>query len=156
MPDRQTFAAVPSAARPSFPNRDVSIAARADFHSARPERKLRKNTGSTMRANGPAKSRFLNTNRGQNNGDQTVLFGKEAHGNYPKKRSSADETIGIIIAMFGGTVIENRKPERPVEEYDAQRNAYSISSGPLIKAQGGAAESLARLSATSLYKLCEL
>jgi hypothetical protein len=85
-----------------------------------------------------------------------VLYGKEAHGNYPKKRSSADETIGIIIAMFGGTVIENRKPERPVEEYDAQRNAYSISSGPLITAQGGAAESLARLSATSLYKLCEL
>ncbi len=109
-----------------------------------------------MRANGPAKSRFLHTNRGQNNGDQAVLFGKEAYGNYPKKRSSSDETVGIIIAMFGGTVIENRRPGRPVEEDDAQRRTHSVSSGPLIKAQGGAAESLARLSATPLYKLCEL
>lgn len=109
-----------------------------------------------MKANGQAKSRFLHKSCGQNNRNQDMFFGKEAHCSHPKKCPAVDETIGILIAMFGGTVIENRKPERPAGDGDIHGHAHTVSSGLLINAQSGAAESLARLNATPLYKLCEL
>jgi hypothetical protein len=85
-----------------------------------------------------------------------MLFGEEEHRNHPKKRHAADETIEILVTMFGGTVIENRKSKRPAGDGDTRRHAHTVSSGLLINAQTGAADSLARLSATPLYKFCEL
>ncbi len=85
-----------------------------------------------------------------------MLFGKEAHSNNSKRRSAADETIGILVAMFGGTVIENLKSERHVYDGVTRRHAHTVSSELMINAQSGAVESLARLSAAPLYKLSEL
>ncbi len=109
-----------------------------------------------MKANGQSKGRFSYQNRGKNNGNQGVLFGSEVRADHTKKYSATDEAIGIIIAMFGGTVMENIVPGEDAPRGDGRGTAYRASSERMINAQGGAAESLARFSSTPLYKLCEL
>lgn len=109
-----------------------------------------------MKANGQSKDRFSDQNRGKNNGNQGVLFGSAVRAGHTKKYSATDEAIGIIIAMFGGTVMENTVPREGTPRDNGRDTAHRASSERMINAQGGAAESLARFSSTPLYKLCEL
>ena len=109
-----------------------------------------------MKANGQAKDRFSDKNRGKNNGNQGLLFRSETRADHTKKYRSTDEAIGIVIAMFGGTVMENTVPREGTPRDNGRDTAHRASSERMINAQGGAAESLARFSSTPLYKLCEL
>jgi len=109
-----------------------------------------------MKANGQAKDRFSDKNRGKNNGNQGLLFRSETRADHTKKYRSTDEAIGILVAMFGGTVMENTVSGEGIPHSSGRGTAYRASSDFMHNAQGGAVESYVRFSAAPLYKFREL